>query len=108
MKEFGVTPADVVAAMDEDPEGLLESLLKTVHVDRRTAERIISRMPAKHLNFAIFVAHALYLRNPSGLYKGKLIVPERDEVVRGEKLTLEGFREMLKALELYLIDWSAY
>lgn len=104
LKEQGLTVADVVAVMDEDREGVLESLRKRCTTSFRTEMRLLEKLTSRQLNFLIFVMQAFYIVNVSGMYKGFLIYPERDQVVAGQKITEEGLRLILKALGFPSID----
>jgi hypothetical protein len=90
--------------MDEDMEGIVESLRKRCAISFRTERRLLEKLTSKQLNFLIFVIHAFYIINMGGMYKGLLIYPKREHVVSGEKVTEEGLKQILKALEYPDID----
>ncbi len=90
--------------MDEDVEGMVESLRKRCAISFRTERRLLEKLTSKQLNFLIFVIHTFYIINMSGMYKGFLIYPRREHVVLGQKVTEEGLRQILKALEYPDID----
>ncbi|MBO3839693.1 MAG: hypothetical protein QXM98_01530 [Thermoproteota archaeon] len=94
----------MVRAMDEDVEGIVESLRKRCAISFRTERILLEKLTSKQLNFLIFVIHTFYIINMGGMYKGFLIYPRRENVVSGQKVTEEGLRQILKALELPSID----
>ncbi|MEM1557490.1 MAG: hypothetical protein QXI11_01305 [Thermoproteota archaeon] len=104
LKEQGLTPIDVVKVMDEDSEGIIESLRKRCAISLRTERKLLEKLTSKQLNFLIFVMQTFYIINMGGMYKGLLIHPRRDHVVSGQKVTEEGLRQILKALGLPNID----
>ncbi len=104
LKEEDLTVADVVAVMDEDKDSIVESLRKRCTISLRTERLLLEKLTSKQLNFLIFVIQAFYIVNMGGMYKGFLIQPEREDIVIGEKVTEEGLRKILKALELSSID----
>ncbi|MEM3658113.1 MAG: hypothetical protein QXQ66_06835 [Candidatus Hadarchaeum sp.] len=104
LKEQGLTPMDVVRVMDEDSEGIIESLRKRCVISFRTERKLLEKLTSKQLNFLVFVIQTFYIINIGGMYKGLLIHPRRDQVVSGQKVTEEGLRQILKALELPDID----
>lgn len=90
--------------MDEDVEGIVESLRKRCSISFRTERRLLEKLTSKQLNFLIFVIHTFYIINIGGMYKGLLIYPRRENVVSGQKVTEEGLRQVLKALGYPDID----
>ncbi|MEM2940808.1 MAG: hypothetical protein QW304_04570 [Thermoproteota archaeon] len=104
LKEQGLTVADIVRVMDEDKEGIAESLRKRCAISFTTERRLLEKLTSRQLNFLIFVVQAFYIVNIPGMYKGLIIYPERELVVTGEKVTEEGLKRILKALELPSID----
>ncbi|MBO3769482.1 MAG: hypothetical protein QXS51_05425 [Thermoproteota archaeon] len=104
LKEQGLTPIDVTRVMDENSEGIVESLRKRCMISFRTEKKLLEKLTSKQLNFLIFVIHTFYIVNMGGMYKGLLIYPRRDQVVSGQKITEEGLRQILRALGLPDID----
>ncbi|MDW8033856.1 MAG: hypothetical protein RMI79_02755 [Nitrososphaerota archaeon] len=104
LKEQGLTPMDVVRVMDEDREGIIESLRKRCVISFKTERKLLERLTSKQLNFLVFVIQTFYIINMGGIYKGLLIYPRREHVVSGQKVTEEGLRHILKALGLPDID----
>ncbi len=101
LREQGLTIDDVLDAMDEDPRGIIESLLARVDMEEREAERLERVYGARQLNLLIFVIHLFYYANPSGLYKGFLIYPPRELVVGPTgKVTRKGLELVLRSLGL--------
>jgi len=104
LKEQGLTPLDVVRVMDENKEGIIESIRKKCAISFATERKLLEKLTSKQLNFLIFVIHTFYIINMGGMYKGLLIYPRRDQVVSGQKVTEEGLKQILKALEYPDID----
>jgi hypothetical protein len=104
LREQELTIADIVKVMDADKEGIAESLRKRCAISFSTERRLLEKLTSKQLNYLIFVIQAFYIINIPGMYKGLIIYPKRDLVVAGEKVTEEGLRQILKALELPSID----
>lgn len=101
LKEKDVSLNDILDAMDEDSIGLEKSLLKRINISREKVLKIIKDYTARQLNLLIFVIQVFYLSNYSGMYKNRLIIPLRDEVVGlNGKITENGLRKIIKALGL--------
>jgi len=100
LKEQGITLQDLLSVMDENREGILEALRKQVHLTKAQAEALENALSSKDLNLLIFVIQTFYILNPSGIYKGRMIEPTRDDVMLGEKATFEGCKMILKALRI--------
>ncbi|MGQ9513912.1 MAG: hypothetical protein ACUVTL_02500 [Thermoproteota archaeon] len=98
LAEAGLTIDDILDQMDEDPEGIDESLRKRIWLDDVTARKLESLIPSRYLNYLIFVLQTFYIINPSGMYKSMFIIPTRESVMRGEKATYNGALLVLKAL----------
>ncbi len=100
LKEERITLKDILDAMDEEKNGIMEAIRQRVHLTEaqsRTLERAIS---SKDLNLLLFVIQVFYLLNPAGIYKGFFIEPARETVVLGDKITFEGCKMILKALNI--------
>jgi len=100
LKEQGITLMDLLSIMDEEKGGIIEALRKRVHLTEEQARTLERSLSSKDLNLLLFVISAFYLLNPSGMYKGFVIEPTREDVVQGEKVTFEGCRSILKALRV--------
>jgi len=101
LKDAGLSLSDLLSAMDEDPEGILESLLKRVDLSEEEARRLERLFSPRQLNLLILVLHIFYYANPSGYYKGYLIYPPREAVVGPlGKITKEGLQLIIKSLGL--------
>ncbi|RLE61789.1 MAG: hypothetical protein DRJ49_07005 [Thermoprotei archaeon] len=101
LREEGVALEDVLEAMDEDPRGLLESLLRRVDIDFEEAMELERNFTSRQLNLLILAIHIFYIANVSGYYKGYLVVPLREEVVNEKgKVTREGLARIIKSLGL--------
>jgi len=100
LKEQGVTLSDLLGVMDEQKEGIMESLRKRVYLTEDQSRALEKTLTSKQLNLLLFVVQAFYLLNPSGMYKGFIIEPKREDVVYGEKATFEGCKMILEALRI--------
>lgn len=98
LKEQGITLNDLLSVMDEDKEGIMESLSKRVYLTRVQRKALEKGLSSRDLNLLLFVIQAFYILNPSGLYKGLIIEPLREEVMAGDKVTFEGCKMILKSL----------
>jgi DNA-binding transcriptional MerR regulator len=98
LKEQGITLNDLLSVMDEDKEGIMEALSKRVYLTRKQREALEKWLSSKDLNLLLFVIQAFYILNPSGLYKGLIIEPVREDVMIGDKVTFEGCKMILKSL----------
>ena len=100
LKEQGITLSDLLSVMDEQKEGIMESLRKRVYLTDAQCRALEKNLTSKQLNLLLFVVQAFYLLNPSGTYKGFIIEPKREDVVYGEKATFEGCKMILEALRI--------
>jgi len=98
LKEHGVTLSDLLNVMDEDKEGIMEALGRRVYLTREQRRALERSLSSRELNLLLFVIQAFYLLNPSGLYKGLIIEPTKEDVMLGDKATFEGCKMILKAL----------
>ncbi len=104
LKEHGITLKDLLSVMDENKEGIMDSLSKRVHLTWRQREALERGLSSRDLNLLLFVIQAFYILNPSGLYKGLIIEPMREEVMFGDKVTFGGCKMILKALRISVDD----
>lgn len=98
LRESGITLQDLLSAMDEEKGGIMEALSQRIALtdeDRRELERSLQ---SKQLNLLLFVVQAFYVINMPGLYKGRVIYPVRGDVMRGERVTVEGLRMIARTL----------
>lgn len=98
LREHGVTLSDLLSVMDDDKEGIMEALSKRVYLTRAQRRALERGLSSRDLNLLLFVIQAFYVLNPSGLYKGLIIEPTREDVMVGDKVTFEGCKMILKAL----------
>jgi len=105
LKEYGVTVYDILDAMDEEPTGIKESFMRRVTISDEEYEILARSLSARQLNLLLFALQVFYIANVSGLYKGYMIIPTRDEVVKGiATITFEGIKKVAKALGFELKD----
>ncbi|MCW4020034.1 MAG: hypothetical protein NWF14_02225 [Candidatus Bathyarchaeota archaeon] len=100
LKEQRTALSDLRGVMDEGKEGIMEALRGIVNLTDAQVGALERGLRSKELNLLLFVVQAFYLLNPSGMYKGFIIEPVRDNVVWGEKATFEGCKAILKALHI--------
>jgi len=92
LKEQGITLSDLLSVMDEQKEGIMEALRKRVHLTEGQSRALEENLTSKQLNLLLFVLQAFYLLNPSGVYKGFIIDPSREDVMRGIRPPLKDAR----------------
>ncbi|HDI74943.1 MAG: hypothetical protein DRJ52_00385 [Thermoprotei archaeon] len=102
LKEHDLTLDEVLDLMDEeDRDSLRASLLKRISITEKELRALEQNYTARQLNLLILAIQIFYLSNPSGLYKGRLIWPLRDEVVGEDgRISSQGLRLILKSLGL--------
>lgn len=105
LRDNGLTLNDILMAMDEDKEGVMEALAKRTLLTEDELELLERRLTSRQLNTLLFVIQVFYMVNLSGLYKGRLIYPCRDDIVRNNRVTSQGVRMVLKALGIRM-DWG--
>lgn len=107
LKEQGITIDDLLSVMDEDKEGIMEALSKRVYLTSEQRKILERNLSSRDLNLLLFVIQAFYILNPSGLYKDLTIEPVRKDIMRGDKVTFEGCRSILKALGISISNIDA-
>jgi len=102
LREHNLTLEEVLSLMDEeDRDSLRASLIKRIALSPKELDALEKNYTARQLNLLILAIQVFYLSNPSGLYKGRLIIPLRDEVVGQDgRITSKGLRLILKSLGL--------
>ncbi|MCD6563547.1 MAG: hypothetical protein J7K23_06480 [Thermoproteales archaeon] len=99
LREQQLTIDDILDSMDETKEDIIKSLLKRVNISYEDAKKIEKIYSARQLNLLIFAVHLFYFVNPSGLYKGRLIIPPRDKVVDiNGRITRDGLFLIMRSL----------
>ncbi len=98
LKEHNLTLNDVLEAMDESREGAIEALKRRTHLNIKQIKFLVDSLSSKQVNLLLFVIQTFYIANPSGLYRGKLIIPRRDDVITNGKATVSGLRLIMKEL----------
>ena len=100
LKDQGVTLQDLLSSMDENKEGIMDALKKKVYLTEDQSRILEEKLASKELNLLLFVIQAFYILNPSGMYKGFIIEPTREDVMYNNKVTFEGCKLILKALRI--------
>jgi len=103
LREQGITLSDLLSLMDEEKKGVMEALHERVHLTESQSRKLEKSLTSRNLNLLLFVVQAFYVLNHSGLYKGFIIEPTREEVMWGNKATFEGCKMILKALQVSTI-----
>ncbi|MBS7648506.1 MAG: hypothetical protein QXK89_05350 [Candidatus Bathyarchaeia archaeon] len=98
LKDNGITLNDLLSVMDEDKEGIMEALSKRVYLTEAQRIALERSLSSRDLNLLLFVIQAFYILNPSGLYKGLIIEPVREDVMIDNRVTFRGCKMILKAL----------
>lgn len=98
LKDNGITLNDLLSVMDEDKEGIMEALSKRVYLTEAQRMALERGLSSRDLNLLLFVIQAFYILNPSGLYKGLIIEPVREDVMVDNRVTFKGCKMILKAL----------
>ena len=100
LDEQGITFTSLLSLMDEERGGLIDALRERIHLTERQIRILERGLSSRNLNLLLFVIQAFYIINPSGMYKGFIIQPSREEIMFGEKATFEGCNLVLKALQI--------
>ncbi len=100
LKEQGITLKDLLDVMDEDKDEIMESLRKRVQLTEEQSRTLERTLSSRDLNLLLFVIQTFYILNPSGLYKGFIIDPSREDVMWRNKVTYDGCKMILKALRI--------
>ncbi|MBS7614300.1 hypothetical protein KEJ18_00975 [Candidatus Bathyarchaeota archaeon] len=100
LREQGIALSDLLSLMDDEKKGLMEALRKRVHLTESQSRMLEKALTSRDLNLLLFVVQAFYGLNHSGLYKGFIIEPTREEVMWGNKATFEGCKMILRALQV--------
>lgn len=107
LREQGLTLDDVLSAMDEDSRGIIGSLIARASITVEEAEQLEKMYTARQLNLLIFAIHLFYYANPSGLYKGRIIIPARISVVGPDgRVTRAGLHLVMRSLGLTPRVWE--
>ncbi|MBS7609867.1 hypothetical protein KEJ19_04785 [Candidatus Bathyarchaeota archaeon] len=102
LRENGITLQDILSIMDEEKEGIMEALSKRVALTEEERHELERSLKSSQLNTLLFVIQAFYIINLGGLYKGRIIYPARDDVMRGGIVTAEGLRKIARALGIHI------
>lgn len=105
LREHGLTLDDILMAMDDDKEGVLEALRKRTLLTEDELTQLERKLTSRQLNTLLFVIQVFYIVNISGLYKGRMIYPCRDDIVKNNRVTAEGVKMILGALGIHF-DWD--
>lgn len=97
--EYGITFEDLFLAMYSENIDVYGELLERIEVKSRDVIETINNLPWKLAALTLFTIQALYLANPSGLYKGYLLTPSREEVVVGNKVRFSGLLFLINRLK---------
>jgi hypothetical protein len=98
LKEQGIMLSDLLGMMDDEKKGIMEALREKIQLTDQQSRFLEQNYLSRDLNLLLFVAQAFYLLNHSGMYKGMIVEPTRDDVVWGQKITYDGCRTILETL----------
>jgi len=98
LKEQGIVLKNVLDMMDEGSDSTMESLSRISGLSEEQLSSIVEMLSYRQINMLTFAVYALYLNNMSGLYKGMILVPNREEVMIGQRVTFNGLSMVARAL----------
>ncbi len=81
LREYGTTLDDLLVAMKTENLDVYEELIKRIAMPSKDTIAYIYSLPWKLVALTLFTLQALYIVNPSGLYKGYLLDPPREQVI---------------------------
>jgi len=100
LREHNLNINDILEVMDENPEGIIKSLQKRTGLSSTEIRELLREYGVRRLNIAILTLQVFYLNNPSGMYKGRIIIPERREVIEeGERVSIKGLKKIILEIE---------
>lgn len=99
LNEYGITFEDLLVAMYSENIDVYEELIRRMEVKSKDVIETINNLPWRLAALTLFVVQALYLANPSGLYKGYLLNPSREEIVSGDKVRFNGLIHLINRLK---------
>lgn len=102
LRESRITVNDLLAAMDEEKQSLLDALKQRVSLSEEHSRILERSLSSKQLNLLLFILQAFYITNLSGLYKGRPICPAREDVIRGGRATSDGLKQVGRALGIHI------
>ena len=100
LKEQGIMLSDLLSMMNEERKGIMEALRERIQLTDQQNKFLEQNYSSRNLNLLLFVAQAFYLQNYLGIYKGMVIEPTREDIVRGQKITYEGCKTILETLSM--------
>jgi len=103
LKEQGISLKDVLDMMDEEPTSALQSISRISDLTEEQLSTLEKGLSYRQINLLAFATYALYLSNVPGLYKGMRLVPSREEVITGQRVTFHGLSAVAGALGMSLV-----
>jgi len=100
LEEYEITLKDLLDAMDEDKDSVEKSLRKVCSITQEQLEELEEELSNREINLLIFVIQAFYVANVGGIYKDILVVPLREEIMEGNKVTYQGLIKLARVLGL--------
>ena len=100
LKEEKLTINDILIAMSEMKEDLTYALQRRTRLKKEEVRQLIEIYGERRINLLLFILQTFYLSNHSGLYKGRIIIPLREEIINNEKATRSGLRQLLRETEI--------
>lgn len=102
LREYGITLQDLLIAMSSENVDVYEEIIKRLEVKSRDVVETVLGIPWDLAALTLFTVQAFYLTNPSGLYKGYLLDPSREEIVVGDKIRFLGMIKLINRLKIML------
>ncbi len=98
LKEQGLSINDLLEAMRIEDIDVYNELKKRLLYRDKVVEAFIDGLDWRRVAILLFTVQALYIINPSGIYKGYLITPLHDQVVFKDKILPYGLIILAKSL----------
>jgi len=98
LKEQGLLLKDVLDMMDEGRDSTMEFLSRISGLSEEQLYSVSEKLSYRQINLLTFALYAMYLNNMPGLYEGFVLMPSRDEVMIGQRVTLDGLGLVARAL----------
>ncbi len=96
---------DILDAMDESKENAEKALLRRTNLSKKEVRALVNSISSKKINLLLFALQTFYISNPSGMYKGRILIPLRNEVIIHGKASKRGLRLLMHELRI-TADWA--
>lgn len=102
LREYGISLQDLLIAIQSENIDVYNELIARLEVKGRDVTETVFSIPWSLAAITLFTIQALYLMNPSGLYKGYLLDPKREEIVAVDKVRFYGLLRLVSRLRSLL------